>query len=239
MSQWRESLLASMEQAETASDAFDGLAPVVRALGFEYHAYVLRVTIPITRPASMEWNNFPQAWRAHYAQKRYQHADPVLHYGQACTRPMPWPGPLAGHDAFWRDAADFGLRHGWSQTLRDHRGAMGTFSLVRGGPPISPEELRRTEPEMIWLCQFVHATMSNLIVSDVMPSGAMRLSLREKEVLHWTAEGKTAAEVAAILLLTERNVGFHIQNAMDKLDATNKTHATVKAAMLGLIPVRD
>lgn len=238
MNQWRESLLASLEQVKTASEAFDNLAPAVRALGFEYYAYVLRITIPITRPAIMGWSNYPEAWRTHYTQRDYQHADPVLHYGQACTRPMPWPGPLPGYDAFWRDAEAFGLCYGWSQTTRDHRGAMGTVSLVRGGPPIAPDELRRTEPEMIWFCQFVHATMSNLIVSDVMPSGAMRLSLREKQVLHWTAEGKTAAEVAVILQLSERNVGFHIQNAIDKLDAANKTHATVKAAMLGLIPVR-
>jgi LuxR family transcriptional regulator len=42
--------------------------------------------------------------------------------------------------------------------------------------------------------------------------------------------------VAAILEMTERNVSFHIQNAITKLDAANKTHAVVKAALLGVIP---
>jgi len=33
-------------------------------------------------------------------------------------------------------------------------------------------------------------------------------------------------------------VKFHLQNAVVKLDAMNKTHAATKAAMLGLLPWR-
>jgi len=70
----------------------------------------------------------------------------------------------------------------------------------------------------------------------MLPDGLARIRLPEQQVLHWTAEGKTVAEVAAILEMTERNVSFHIQNAITKLDAANKTHAVVKAALLGVIP---
>lgn len=237
MNQWRGSLLADLEQIDAADIAFNALAPAVRALGFDFYAYVLRVAVPITRSNSMSWSNYPDAWRALYEERRYEASDPVLQYGHRCTRPMVWPGPLPDDGAFWRDAASFGLRYGWSQTIRDHRGVIGTFSMARSETEITPDELGHAEPEMIWLGQFAHAAVSNRIVAKVLPRGASRLSAREKEILHWTAEGKTAAEVAAILQLSERNVGFHIQNAMDKLEAANKTHATVKAALLGLIPV--
>jgi DNA-binding CsgD family transcriptional regulator len=237
MNQWRRSLLTDLEKIDTVDGAFDALAPAVRALGFELYAYALRVSVPITRSNTMSWSNYPEAWRALYEERHYQAIDPVLQYGHRCTKPMVWPDLVSDDGAFWRDAASFGLKYGWSQTIRDHRGVIGTFSMVRSEPKITQDELNRAEPEMIWLGQFAHATISNRIVPKVLPLGAARLSPREKEILHWTAEGKTAAEVATILQLSERNVGFHVQNAIDKLDAANKTHATVKAALLGLIPI--
>lgn len=47
--------------------------------------------------------------------------------------------------------------------------------------------------------------------------------------------GKTAGEIATIINITERTVNFHISNAMEKLNCINKTAATVKAALLGLL----
>jgi len=61
------------------------------------------------------------------------------------------------------------------------------------------------------------------------------LSDREIDVLRWTAEGKTSAEIAVILDISERTVNFHVNSVVAKLGATNKTSAAVRAAMLGLI----
>ncbi|MFJ3526040.1 helix-turn-helix transcriptional regulator [Pseudomonas sp. NPDC090203] len=60
------------------------------------------------------------------------------------------------------------------------------------------------------------------------------LTLREVEVLKWSAEGKTAAEVAIILDLKIRTVNFHIGSAKRKIGVTNKTSAVVHAALQGL-----
>jgi len=61
------------------------------------------------------------------------------------------------------------------------------------------------------------------------------LSLREREVLRWAAEGKTSYEIGMILGLTERTINFHVASAITKLNASNKTHAAVKAVLLGII----
>lgn len=63
------------------------------------------------------------------------------------------------------------------------------------------------------------------------------LSTRELEVMRWAAEGKTSYEIGIILGLTERTVNFHVAKAIFKLNASNKTHAAVKAAVLGLIVI--
>lgn len=60
------------------------------------------------------------------------------------------------------------------------------------------------------------------------------LTLREIEVLKWSAEGKTAAEVAMILDVKIRTVNFHISSAIRKMGVNNKMSAVVQAALHGV-----
>jgi DNA-binding CsgD family transcriptional regulator len=66
---------------------------------------------------------------------------------------------------------------------------------------------------------------------------APALTDREKEVLKWAGMGKTSDDTAAILHVSSKTVEAHIRSAMVKLDATNKTQATVQAVYRGLIDV--
>ncbi|WP_306257072.1 LuxR C-terminal-related transcriptional regulator [Pararhizobium sp. IMCC21322] len=64
-----------------------------------------------------------------------------------------------------------------------------------------------------------------------------RLTDREREVLSWASRGKTAAETARILSISTETIDTHIKNAMEKLQAGNKTHAVARSIFLGLIDV--
>jgi DNA-binding CsgD family transcriptional regulator len=55
------------------------------------------------------------------------------------------------------------------------------------------------------------------------------LTGREREVLTWTAAGKSSWEISVILGVTERTVNWTVQNAMRKLSATTRTQAVVNA----------
>ncbi|WP_248299334.1 LuxR C-terminal-related transcriptional regulator, partial [Legionella pneumophila] len=63
------------------------------------------------------------------------------------------------------------------------------------------------------LLRFEHET--------VMPP-EMKFSKREREILKWTAEVKTSAEIAIILSISENNVNFHQKNMQKKFNAPNK-----------------
>jgi DNA-binding NarL/FixJ family response regulator len=63
----------------------------------------------------------------------------------------------------------------------------------------------------------------------------IHLTDREREVLTWVGRGKTSSEIAIILGLRERTVNFHCDQAMKRLDVTNRTQAVAKAISLGLI----
>lgn len=64
--------------------------------------------------------------------------------------------------------------------------------------------------------------------------GMKKLTAREIEILKWTAEGKTAGDIAIILSMKERTVHFHVANAVQKMGACNKTSAVVQAALSGM-----
>lgn len=61
------------------------------------------------------------------------------------------------------------------------------------------------------------------------------LSDRERQVLRWTAAGKTSSETGAILGISARTVNYHMTGILLKLNAVNKTQAVVKAVTLDLL----
>jgi len=61
------------------------------------------------------------------------------------------------------------------------------------------------------------------------------LTARETEVLRWVANGKSAIEIGGILKIAKRTVDEHVQTAVRKLGASNRTHAVALALRDGVI----
>lgn len=72
-------------------------------------------------------------------------------------------------------------------------------------------------------------------VGIISPREGNHLSDRERDVLLWTARGKTTEDIAEIIKISPATVNSYIKNAIMKLDATNRTHAVTKAIYLGMI----
>jgi LuxR family transcriptional regulator, quorum-sensing system regulator BjaR1 len=58
------------------------------------------------------------------------------------------------------------------------------------------------------------------------------LSPRERQVLGWIAFGKSSRDVAAIMGISEYTVNEHIASAVDKLNASNRTEAVMRAVLM-------
>jgi len=79
--------------------------------------------------------------------------------------------------------------------------------------------------------------------SVVLPNGTFMLGiynttadyLLNATTLTWTAAGKTSAEIAEILGLSEHTVNHYLNKATKKLDTVNRTQAVAKALRVGLI----
>ncbi|MEF9672272.1 LuxR family transcriptional regulator [Pseudomonas sp. PCH446] len=65
----------------------------------------------------------------------------------------------------------------------------------------------------------------------------VRLTRREKEVLQWSAIGKTSWEISNICNCSEANVDFHFKNIRRKFGVTSRSAAVVQALSMQIIQV--
>ena len=236
MESWREDRLNALLDIQSETDLFEEIRLAAGEMGFEYCAYGIQMPVPVSRPTVLMFNNYSDEWQRCYQERGYLEVDPTVRHGLTSTLPVIWSDQLfASAPELWEEARAHGLQFGWAQASRDCNGAVGMLTLARGVDKLTENELSVNYARMTWLTQFAHAGMSKLLVPKHVPESAVVLTAREREVLRWTAEGKTAGEVAQILNMSERTVNFHINNIVVKFGASNKTQAAVKAAALGML----
>lgn len=83
------------------------------------------------------------------------------------------------------------------------------------------------------LSSILKRLLGNMMINNVHLKS--RLTSREMEALNWLKLGKTSWEISRILEISERTVNFHINNIIDKLNVSNRTHAVALAGSLGII----
>ncbi|MBM6594591.1 helix-turn-helix transcriptional regulator [Microvirga pudoricolor] len=203
-----------------------------------------------------------EAWAEDYARNNFIVVDPCILRVRKTNTPFTWgsielpsfngrrkPGAIKTMEA----ARDHGFTDGLviPYHFRDYMGRMysslGTFfwedSTAKFKFMLSE---RRHELHLImiyWVQRAVDiiAEQQRTGVSIIRPpqEGIITPGLtdRERDMLAWAARGKTVADTADILKISEETVETHIRNAMRKLDASNKTHAVAKAIYLSLIDV--
>lgn len=236
MRAWQEDQLHRLHTIESEQALFVMIASLAHDLGFDHCCYGLRMPLPFTQPKTVMFHNYPSGWEERYQEKSYLIIDPTVQHGMRSLLPVIWSDNLfASVPEFWEEARSFGLKIGWAQASRDANGVSGLLTLARSDEPISEAELQDKERKMMWFTQAAHLNMSRLLSTKMLPETRVQLSSREVEVLQWTGDGKTSAEISDILNISERTVNFHIGNTMIKLNAANKAAAVVRAAMLGML----
>ncbi|MCR6480873.1 autoinducer binding domain-containing protein [Variovorax sp. ZS18.2.2] len=236
MRDWAREWLDGFEGAQHEQSVFDRLSAVSRDLGFDYCAYGMRMSLPLSRPKTVMRNDYPVAWQARYAEADYLRQDPTVAHGLHRLSPVVWSDVLfAGAPALWDEARSFGLRVGWAQSSLDSRAMRGMLTLARSTGELTAAELDANEIKMRWLANIAHQAFSRVLTADLPEPPSQTLTEREIEILKWSADGKTSDEISTILIISVNTVNFHVKNALTKLSVPNKTAAVVRAAMLGLL----
>ena len=124
--------------------------------------------------------------------------------------------------------------------LSDHR-TLVSVVLNRRGPDFDERDRERLDllrPHLAFLYRLACRTTAlpcdpQAVPPPTLPDpGPPGLTLREAEVMHWLASGKTDAEIAALLSISPRTVQKHLEHVYVKLGVETRTAAVMRTLAL-------
>lgn len=209
------------------------------ALGFERFVFAMRVPTQFSNARLLTIDGYPPGWVGHYHQQGYASHDPVMAFCSTHVVPIAWHGLRLEGDEQGRkvmgEAAEHGLRDGATAAVHSPQGEMAVLSFALSQPgPEGRETVANALAQVQLLSAYVHETVRR-VAGLSQPGPDAGLTPREGDCLRWAADGKTSWEIGQILKIPERTVNFHLNNAVEKLDARNRQHAVAKAALQGVV----
>lgn len=225
--------LADLPDASTDFDAF--LQGLCDRFGVDHIAYA--GMNPINRTV-IGHVTYPQAWQQHYAKMGFHRLDPTINSARRSIAPVNWARLERDIDylTVFRDAREFGISdQGVTIPVRGPYGDFGGLSFTNGGDKSAWSALCR-ENMHLWQALSVH--VHDLVIKSDSFSSLLRgpsLSSREREILQWTAEGKSQQDIADILAISHRTVEVHLRSARHKLYALTTAQAVGRAISMGFV----
>lgn len=235
MVSWRNTRLRKLEGENELTTMFEAALNITYELGFDYCGFAMGSNLHNRLGHNTRLNNYPIEWNTLYKQENYYDLDPLVAHCKRNVLPIVWEEKtFAAVPDMWVHAQTHGLTYGWAQSVHDFRGFFSMINLGRAKGPVRAEELYEKAGQVLWMCHAMHAVVAQSFANEPSLHAPSKLTHRETEILQWSALGKTAADIATILCLSERTVGFHISSAMKKLGVNNKIAAVITAVKAGL-----
>ncbi len=183
---------------------------------------------------------------------RLHRVSPIARMCRATTEPFAWHAQSIAEEVSrmqpstcWHLTPKKGVHAGVTVPLHGPNGRTGSVTWLAREPGVDAPSILRTHGKVLRLAAYVfidllHATECNVprvrMAADLLPVD-LGLSDRELECLRFAALGHPDGEIGALLHRSPVTARFHVDNAVRKLGARNRTHAVAKAVQLGLIDV--
>jgi LuxR family transcriptional regulator, quorum-sensing system regulator BjaR1 len=235
----RQDLFEAIEEVERVSTVDEVMNAVERFTDrFGFDAFIL-TGLPeehFDERAVLE-SRWPAELFDLYAKNDLIKFDPVARRARVSAMPFCWDLEILARGAhprtreLGRYGSDFGLLKGFVVPIHRRQGGTAIVSFAGEQPELPPNS--KADLHLLALYAFDR-------VCRLRPSPALEmppLTAREREVLTWVMEGKTAWEIGRILKIAKRTVDQHVEHARRKLGALNRTHAVAVALRNGILGV--
>jgi LuxR family quorum sensing-dependent transcriptional regulator len=232
-------LLDDFDRLETLEAVGDRLGAAFKTFG--YSSFVITGTPE--PPARVEpfilVNGWPAGYAEHYARENYYPDDPVAAWSRRASDPFEWSEARYDAAAWPRAsemmtvAAEFGMQKGFCVPIKRGKGVQACVMMAGEKPDLAP----RSKQAMHLISLYAHKKAMAVAGPRQTALSARVLTQREREVLLWSAQGKSSWDISMILGVSERTVNWFIANASRKLDAVNRTQAVVNAIRSGEIEI--
>lgn len=211
-----------------------------QAMEFGIFSAALTVDQPGGKPLFVMIGNTPEAFKDASRNDDNSRRDPVFKRMKSLSVPFTYDQSLyVEEDAgdLWENMAPFGYKTGIAMALHMPGGRHFLLGVDRMDPlPADDGDMTRMVADLHLLAVYAQETAVRVLLPAAAPLGAnVKLTAREREVLQWTREGKSAWAIGQILAVSEHTVNFHLRNAMAKLGVAGKHMALLRAMALGLI----
>ena len=182
--------------------------------------------------------NIPADFYAAHKHVDNSRRDPVLQAVKHQTLPVVWNQRTyvsAGAGDLWEEQAPYGFQQGIGLAMHTpgRHYLLGVNSP--GRLPEDVQALTQLVAELQLMAVYSQEAALRLIRQPEPADEAVSLTARERDVLAWTLEDKSAWVVGKLLNISEHTVAFHLKNAMRKLGCATKHSAAAKAVRLGLV----
>lgn len=183
---------------------------------------------------------FSEDWVQHYVEDDLTQVDPIPELTRSLLRPF-----------YWRDVEDLtpltGPQRAYLQEMENaHVGDGLAFQVFGPGMRNGYVGLGMHEGATRWdqtqAMEFqTVGQAAHRFYCELSPAAAdlTVLSPREKEILRWMARGKSNNDIATILALSRHTVDTMVRRIFAKLDATDRTTASLRGIGAGVISVQD
>jgi DNA-binding CsgD family transcriptional regulator len=236
--------LRGILSASSLAGLRESIAMIVQRIGFQYFDFRGHYPQLPSDRTEIRLDNFPAGLlEAGPGSGADATPDPMHHRAIQQATPLLWRDWVSHYPGFFARARKCGLVAGVTHPVHGPVGDRSSISFIKGVGGLQAErEILAALSECQLISCYVHRAVARVIEnryslnSDLSPAAlAPTLTERERECLTWVATGKTAAQVAATLSLSEATIIYHLSKARRKLDAANSRHAVSKAISLKLI----
>jgi len=251
-----EETLCAIEAATSVDDLLRVMQDITEQCGFASYNFIDVGEPHVDEPF---WSGTTgERWESEYNSNGFVHADPTLSRARRVNLPFFWSdleislrrGPKTVARSTMEAAKDHGFQDGLVVPIhiadrlgRPRSACLGFFwtETRELQPELKADRFVNLHIVSIYWTQkaidlvAVEFRKSHPIISQ--ETSPDFITPKERDVLSWSARGKTSSEAAEIMKISDSTVKWHLKNSLRKLDANTKTQAVTKAIYLGLIDI--
>ena len=233
-----EDFVQDTVSATSEAQLFGYLTKALMLYGYEQIVFAIfnEPDVPISSHHFGYYEHAVDEWNRIYTDRGFARIDPVVQAVKAGARAFTWE-EMPKFFTLTRAQEDY---MGLVGELGMFQGVAVSLSAGRAGLGLSTRDRSCRRPSDISMvtaiCKHFYQVFRDLKdCRRIRDDQVAPLSVKERDVLTWVAAGKTDAEIAAILHISQSTVDAHLRSIFRKLGAFNRVSAVVQGLRRGHI----
>ena len=235
-----EDFIEQSNQATNLTTLFSIYSAAMEQYGYDRVLFALVNDHPTLQQEAQHGvvKNYPEDWVAHYLAEGYDKIDPVRQRVMVSVEAFTWDQLVATtqfskiQQKLFNEAREAGLNNGIGIPLRGPGGTIAGVGAASSQLNVSPFNRFGQRANLITY-QFYFSFWR--LMEQKNSKANVQLSQREKDILLWSATGKSREDIALALFISSHTVDYHIRNIFRKLETHTMISAVVKAIQMGYI----